>query len=87
MRTFQYSDAKSHKFWTIELTGKSFTVTYHVDTTTDSDPSVGNTAHASADASTAAPSTTSVAIVENVVLHVTKSFALPPGAIICAALT
>jgi uncharacterized protein (TIGR02996 family) len=28
MRTFQYSDAKSHKFWNIELTGKSFTVTY-----------------------------------------------------------
>jgi uncharacterized protein (TIGR02996 family) len=28
MRTFQYSDAKSHKFWNIEVTGKSFTVTY-----------------------------------------------------------
>jgi uncharacterized protein (TIGR02996 family) len=28
MRTFQYSDAKSHKFWNIELQGKSFTVTY-----------------------------------------------------------
>ncbi|HJZ55083.1 MAG TPA: WGR domain-containing protein, partial [Gemmataceae bacterium] len=28
MRTFQYSDAKSHKFWNIEVSGKSFTVTY-----------------------------------------------------------
>ena len=28
MRTFQYSDAKSHKFWNIEVTGTSFTVTY-----------------------------------------------------------
>jgi uncharacterized protein (TIGR02996 family) len=28
MRTFQYSDAKSHKFWTIEVSGDSFTVTY-----------------------------------------------------------
>jgi uncharacterized protein (TIGR02996 family) len=28
MRTFEYSDAKSHKFWNIELKGKSFTVTY-----------------------------------------------------------
>jgi uncharacterized protein (TIGR02996 family) len=28
MRTFQYSDAKSHKFWTIEVGGKSFTVTF-----------------------------------------------------------
>src|SRR5437763_2586368 len=28
MRTFQYSDARSNKFWTIELHGKSFTVTY-----------------------------------------------------------
>jgi uncharacterized protein (TIGR02996 family) len=28
MRTFQYSDAKSHKFWNIEITGNSFTVTY-----------------------------------------------------------
>src|SRR5262245_10585355 len=28
MRTFQYSDAKSHKFWNIEVTGNSFTVTY-----------------------------------------------------------
>jgi len=28
MRTFQYSDAKSHKFWTIEVSGGSFTVTY-----------------------------------------------------------
>lgn len=28
MRTFQFSDAKSHKFWNIEVTGKSFTVTY-----------------------------------------------------------
>jgi uncharacterized protein (TIGR02996 family) len=28
MRTFTFSDAKSHKFWTIELSGSSFTVTY-----------------------------------------------------------
>src|SRR6478672_1555443 len=28
MRTFQYSDAKSHKFWNIDLTGTSFTVTF-----------------------------------------------------------
>jgi uncharacterized protein (TIGR02996 family) len=28
MRTFTFSDAKSHKFWNIELSGKSFTVTY-----------------------------------------------------------
>lgn len=28
MRTFQYSDAKSHKFWNIDVAGKSFTVTY-----------------------------------------------------------
>ena len=28
MRTFQFSDAKSHKFWTIEVSGNSFTVTY-----------------------------------------------------------
>jgi uncharacterized protein (TIGR02996 family) len=28
MRTFQYSDATSHKFWNIELSGSSFTVTY-----------------------------------------------------------
>ncbi len=28
MRSFTYSDAKSHKFWNIELTGTSFTVTY-----------------------------------------------------------
>jgi uncharacterized protein (TIGR02996 family) len=28
MRTFQFSDAKSHKFWNIDLQGKSFTVTY-----------------------------------------------------------
>src|SRR4051794_20494605 len=28
MRTFEYSDASSHKFWNIELQGKSFTVTY-----------------------------------------------------------
>jgi len=28
MRTFQYSDAKSHKFWNIEVSGGSFTVTY-----------------------------------------------------------
>ena len=28
MRTFQFSDAKSHKFWNIDVTGTSFTVTY-----------------------------------------------------------
>src|SRR5437870_4588525 len=28
MRHFTYSDAKSHKFWNIELQGSSFTVTY-----------------------------------------------------------
>lgn len=28
MRTFTYSDAKSHKFWNIELNESSFTVTY-----------------------------------------------------------
>jgi len=28
MRTFQYSDAKSHKFWNIEVSGSSFTATY-----------------------------------------------------------
>jgi uncharacterized protein (TIGR02996 family) len=28
MRTFQYSDAKSHKFWNIEVSGAGFTVTY-----------------------------------------------------------
>src|SRR5947209_6035053 len=28
MRTFTYSDARSHKFWNIELKGKSFTVTF-----------------------------------------------------------
>jgi len=28
MRKFTYSDAKSHKFWHIELSGSSFTVTY-----------------------------------------------------------
>jgi uncharacterized protein (TIGR02996 family) len=28
MRTFTYTDEKSHKFWNIELKGKSFTVTY-----------------------------------------------------------
>lgn len=28
MRTFQFSDSKSHKFWNIEVSGNSFTVTY-----------------------------------------------------------
>jgi uncharacterized protein (TIGR02996 family) len=28
MRTFQYSDAKSHKFWNIDVQGKRFTVTF-----------------------------------------------------------
>ena len=28
MRTFSYSDAKSHKFWTIDVTGTGFAVTY-----------------------------------------------------------
>jgi predicted DNA-binding WGR domain protein len=26
MRTFQFSDAKSHKFWNIEVSGSDFTV-------------------------------------------------------------
>src|SRR4051812_12741904 len=28
MRTFQFSDAKSHKFWNIEVSGTGLTVTY-----------------------------------------------------------
>src|SRR5436305_1044361 len=28
MRTFTFTDAKSNKFWNIELSGKSFTVTF-----------------------------------------------------------
>ena len=28
MRTFSYSDAKSHKFWTIDVQGTGFAVTY-----------------------------------------------------------
>jgi uncharacterized protein (TIGR02996 family) len=28
MRTFEYSDARSHKFWNIERTGNAFTVTF-----------------------------------------------------------
>src|SRR6516162_3038535 len=28
MRTFTFSDQKSHKFWNIELKGNAFTVTY-----------------------------------------------------------
>src|SRR4051812_15966193 len=28
MRTFDFNDGKSHKFWTIELSGDSFTVTF-----------------------------------------------------------
>lgn len=28
MRTFHFSDSKSHKFWTIEVSGDTFTVTY-----------------------------------------------------------
>jgi predicted DNA-binding WGR domain protein len=28
MRTFQHSDAKSHKFWDINVSGSSFQVTY-----------------------------------------------------------
>jgi uncharacterized protein (TIGR02996 family) len=28
MRTFQFSDAKSHKFWNIEVSGNTFTVTF-----------------------------------------------------------
>jgi uncharacterized protein (TIGR02996 family) len=31
MRTFQYSDARSHKFWSIDVKGKSFTVTFGKD--------------------------------------------------------
>src|SRR4029079_451089 len=54
---------------------KSITVTYHVDTATESDPSVPNTAHAASDENTAAPSTDDVAITEDVNLVVTKTFA------------
>ena len=28
MRTFEFSDAKSHKFWSIAVEGNAFTVTY-----------------------------------------------------------
>jgi predicted DNA-binding WGR domain protein len=28
MRTFEFKDAKSNKFWNIELSGSSFTVTF-----------------------------------------------------------
>ena len=28
MRTFQYSDARSHKFWNIDVSGSGFTATY-----------------------------------------------------------
>src|SRR4051812_47706463 len=28
MRSFQYSDAKSHKFWTIDVSGAAFTVAF-----------------------------------------------------------
>ena len=56
---------------------KSITVTYHVDTTTNSDPSVGNTAHALSDEDTATPDTDDVAIVEDVHLSVSKTFASP----------
>ena len=45
-------------------------VTYHVDTTTDSDPSVSNTANAHSDENTAAPSSDTVAIDEDVQLSV-----------------
>ena len=54
---------------------KSITVTYHVATTTEADPSVRNTAHARSDENTATPSTDTVAIVEDVNLLVTKTFA------------
>ena len=56
---------------------QSITVAYHVATTTDSAPSVGNTAHASSDEDTATPSTDTVAIVEDVHLSVTKHFNSP----------
>ena len=53
---------------------KSITVHYHVASTTNSDPAVDNTAHASSEENTAPASTDDVAIVENVVLSVAKTF-------------
>src|SRR5204862_161951 len=55
---------------------KALTVHYHVASTTDSDPSVGNEADASSDEDTAS-GTDTVAIVEDVQLSVAKSFADP----------
>ena len=56
--------------------GGSFTitVTYDVDSTTDSDPSVSNTAHVASDED-AAQDTDTVAITEDVDLEITKTFA------------
>ncbi len=60
--------------------GGSFTitVTYDVASTTDSDPSVSNTAHVASDED-AAQDTDTVAIAEDVTLTVTKSFLRGPG--------
>src|SRR5205823_7812855 len=55
---------------------KAITVHYHVATTTDSDPSVSNSATATSNEDTASD-TASVAIVEDVHLAVTKTFASP----------
>ena len=54
---------------------KSITVNFHVNTATEADPTVPNTANAASDENTAAPSTTSVAITEDVNLVMTKTFA------------
>ncbi len=53
----------------------SITVHYHVASTTDSAPGVGNTASAASDEDTAADATDTVDIVEDVVLTVVKTFA------------
>ena len=52
----------------------TITVTYSVDTTTEADASVDNTADATSDDGGSDSSTDDVAIVENVVLDVTKTF-------------
>ena len=52
----------------------TLTVAYDVDTATEADPAVDNTASATADDGGSDDDTTSVAIVEDVVLDVTKTF-------------
>ena len=54
---------------------ESITVHYTVDTTTEADPVVGNTTSAESDENGATTGSDDVAIVENVVLDVTKTFA------------